>query len=304
MIFYPSRVRYGIRGYVYKPEKITGTCMVNPIYRIRDILPNTHVLCDSGSFQDIDKHIRLHPKDALERQLQYKTYLEKECAGIHFEGLAIYDNMVGVDEIMLCDQNGIYRKQKVRGNEETSLSAIQSTLDAADYYYTQRSRIDTKIIWIAQGIHPRQYIDACALPLLEYASSEDYFGLGGFCIIGRSKKRMLPIFYETVHELVPLVKKKGIQRIHVFGVSVPEAIEYLHTECKKYGIESSTDTSAPEVAARRYGNVYTKQGKQMAAKTFKKIYRKAHWKIWEDYNPIKLAMANVYVYHQYVKGLA
>lgn len=304
MIFYPSRVRGGTKEYPYTPEKITGTCMVNPSYKLYHLLPNKNVLCDSGAFQDIDQHVRLTPEDALQRQITYRDYLRTlvQDVSFNYEALSIYDNMIGVDETVVCDSYGC-RKVKSRGTVETAQGAISSTLHSAQYYATQRDVIDTKIIWIAQGVTPKQYVYECLEPMLTMAKTSDYVGMGGFCIIGKMKKVMLPVFFETLDLLLPMVQKKGIKRIHLFGVGIPDAVTYFAKQCQKFNIEGSTDTSAPEVAAVCFGGVYTKQGRQMSANAFMKKTRRLHWKKWEDYNPIKLAMANVYNYNTYIKGL-
>jgi hypothetical protein len=305
MLFYPSKVYNGTEQYPYYPERITKRVMVNPKYKIKRLLPNTHVLCDSGAFQDLDSNTRLTPKQSLDRQLTYREHLRKITNDplFNYEAVSIYDQMAGVDEELVCI-GGCMQKRKVRGSEETAKAAIIETLDAANYYATQRNAIGTSIIWIAQGVTPRQYTQECTIPLLELAQSHDMFGFGGFCIIGRKRKTMLPLFYETVDMVLPLVKHKGLSRVHVFGVCIPEAIEYLEQASQRYGIVASTDSSAPELSAVAFGKMYKPNGRPLDPKGIMRTFNRKSWVKWQDYNPIKLAHSNVFTYNKYAQGLS
>ncbi len=333
ILFYPSKIYNGTKEYPYTPEYITWRVMLNPKYKVSHLAKGVRCIVDSGAFQDIDAAIRLTPQQALKRQLDYRTYLTGITQDPHFnyEAVCIYDQMAGVDEHLTCldecyidyieyvtsntlhelglskpemrDILSKFKKVKQRGTEQSAARAVTETVKAAEYYSTQRSVINTKIVWIAQGINAEQYTNDCTVPLMDYAQKGDYFGFGGFCIIGKQRKRMLPIFYETVHKVLPVLRKKGIGRAHLLGVMIPDAVTFFVKECKKYGIVPSTDGSAPEVGAVAFGKTYSKDGRQIAPDQIRKIYNRDTWTKWEDYNPIKLAMANVRRYELWSSSL-
>lgn len=285
--FYPSKIYGGTKQYPYNPESITQYVMLNPIYQVKSFYPNTIAICDSGAFQDIDKHNRLTPEQALHRQLKYRdkirTYINQEW---DYEAYCIYDQMIGVDE---CIVDG--KKVKRRGTIETGKKAIEDTLESAQYYYTQKNVL-SKIVYIAQGVTADQYID-CTNSLMDMCTQNDYFGFGGFCIIGRQRKTMLPLFYETCTRVLEILKKKGIQRAHILGVCIPEAITYAAKEGKKFGITISTDSSAPEVNAVAFGKIYSDDMRLTTR----------DWDKWIDYNPIYLAYENVRRYSAWAMSL-
>ena len=207
MYYYASRIGNGRRGKLFQPELVTGRIMVNPVYfRIKNVLPCS-ILCDSGAFQDIHLMQRLTPKQALDRQFMLWNRL-----ALPFEAIATYDQMAGIDEAIVNGQ-----KVKIRGNENSAAKAVHETLVSAEYYKSQQDAINSHIIYVAQGIHTKQYAK-CTDELLTLMRPNDYYGFGGFCIIGRQRKTMLPLFKETVTEVLPMLYKKGIQRVHVFGV--------------------------------------------------------------------------------------
>lgn len=290
MWFYPSKVYSGTKEFPYAPELITQRIMLNPLYKVKTFkTSNIHALCDSGAFQDIDRQTRLTPEEALNRQLAYLKQLRKLFNNPlwNYEAISIYDQMVGVDEQIV---NG--KKIKRRGTEETGILAIKDTLVAAEYYSSQRQQLPP-IIYIAQGINAEQYVQKAVIPLMDLMTTNDYFGFGGFCIIGRQRKKMLPIFFETVVQTIPILKKKGIKRIHIFGVCLKEAIEFLNKQCKNSGILCSTDSSAPELNAVAFGKGYNEN----------LIANVKHGRKWIDYNPIELAHDNIRKYNNWIEQL-
>lgn len=289
-MFYPSKVYVGKVGHPYDPEFITGRVMLNPKYRIKRLASNTKALCDSGAFQDIDKNKRLMPEEALNRQLKYRNFIRDNVvydASWEFESICIYDQMIGVDE---CIIDG--KKKKVRGTVETGKIAVDDTLQSAHYYYTQRQTIPS-ITYIAQGVNSDQYVECTKELLTLMRPNIDYFGFGGFCIIGKQRKTMLPLFYETVYKVLPLLEEKGITRIHLLGVCIPDAVRFAVQESKKYGIHVSTDSSAPEMNAVAFGRTYNDDMRLSVHCGTK----------WVDYNPIELAHENVRKYHLWMKSL-
>jgi len=283
MLFYPSKVYNGTKEKPYQPELITGRVMVNPKYKVSH-LQACDVICDSGAFQDIDKAVRLTPEQALNRQMKYRDHLATllDDPTFTYEALCIYDQMAGVDE---CIDECTGKKVKRRGTEETAQVAVNETLHAAEYYsYVYPHRL----MLIAQGINSSQYAQ-CTNELLTLRRRDDYYGMGGFCIIGKQRKRMLPIFFETVDRVFPMVKAANVHRVHLLGVCIPDAVEYAAKQASRYQLELSTDSSAPEVGAYAFGKVILPNGRQQSPQ----------WRKHIDYDPRELAYQNVTTYHEY-----
>lgn len=288
-LFYPSKVYKGRKDKLYLPESITDRIMLNPVYKMKNIMGTPLCICDSGAFQDIDKETRLTPMNALLRQVRYRDMIAKEKDGFNFEAFCIYDQMIGVDE---CIIDG--KKVKLRGTEDTAKQAIQDTLGSAQVYYKYRDEYNVdKVVWISQGVTPKQYLQECTIPLLDYFRDDDYYGFGGFCIIGRMRKIMLPLFYETVSLVLPALKSRNIKRVHVLGVCIPEAIKHIVHESRKYSITVSTDSSAPEINALAFGKSYNNEMRATIYNGIKNI----------DYDPIDLAHNNVRSYATWMKQL-
>lgn len=250
--FYPSKVYSGTILKPYRPEVIIGRIMLNPIYKAKLFGEPQEALVDSGAFQDIDKEVRLSPEQALDRQLKYREKFRMQFGeSWDFEAVSIYDQMIGVDEQII---NG--KKVKKRGTLDSAMYAIEETLKSAHYYKTRENETQ-RMVYIAQGITTKQYIDECAIPLLTYLRPGiDYFGFGGFCIIGRQRKQLLPLFKETVIELLPILHTAGVHRVHIYGVCIPEAIEFIVNQASQYAIQVSTDSSAPEINGIAFGKQY------------------------------------------------
>lgn len=287
-LFYPSRVYSGRSDFRYQPERITKRIMLNPVYSVTALEFPFDSIIDSGAFQDIDKHTRLSPLQALDRQRRYREKVRKLFPGFDFEAVCIYDQMIGVDE---CIIDG--KKVKKRGTIETGKLAIQDTLYAA-YEYKKYETEFKRIVYIAQGITPEQYTEECVRPLLQLMRPKiDYFGFGGFCIIGKQRKQMLPVFKETCDRVFPLLSKYGIHRAHLLGICLPEAIQIANTYAQKYDIVMSTDSSAPEVNAVAFGRTYTDDARSITVSGKK----------WIDYNPIDLAHENVRKYNEWISNI-
>lgn len=288
-MFYPSKVYRGTKTYPYFPEKINGCAMANPIYKITlwDTINKPKVICDSGAFQDIDKHMRLTPENALIRQKKYETFLQNIYGqNWKFEAICIYDQMIGVDEAI---EDG--KKIKKRGTVESAKLAVQDTLNSAAYYKSQEQYIET-LMYIAQGIDRKQYI-GCVEELMCLSRTTDYFGFGGFCIIGRQRKQMLPLFFDVFENVMPILQKKGIKRAHLLGVCLPEAVQFAVRTAKKFNIVVSTDSSAPEVNAIAFGKGYNEDARPSVRLGDK----------WIDYNPIYSALHNITIYSEWMNNL-
>lgn len=283
VLFYPSKTHDRLNGFAFTPELYTGRVMLNPKYKVTEVLPQTEIICDSGAFQDIDTHIRLTPQMALERQLRFRDRFKHV-----FEATCIYDQMQGVDEQIVDG-----KKIKQRGTEESGRKAVLETLRAAEYYASKRSEIG-RIVFIAQGINPSQYVQECVLPMLPMMTPDDYFGFGGFCIIGRQSS-LKPLFYATLQQTLPYLKERGIRRVHLLGVQVADAVNFAACEVQKYGMELSLDGSSMEINAV-FGKVYDGN-----TAMFRKRWEKEDKMV--KYHPNPLAHQNTAQYQKWCLSL-
>jgi len=279
MIFYPSKNNNILNREVFTPEAVNGCAMVNPHYPV-DLAPGTRYIIDSGAFQELDMLNRVQPWTALKRQLELETQIELRGHHSHAEALVTYDMLCGVDEAIV---NG--KRVKQRGTETTAAPAVLETLRSAHYYHSQAHRVRGAIAYAAQGASPTQYLGCVAdlLPLLR--PGRDWLAFGGFCILGRVRS-LLPVFAATLALVVPLLAASGIHRAHVLGVCVPEAIAMITEAERRYGVQFSTDSSAPEmcgIMGRTYRN-----GRQHA--TYSKAQK------YLDYHPAQLAITNIQEY--------
>jgi hypothetical protein len=88
----------------------------------------------------------------------------------------------------------------------------------------------------------------CARGVINYVEEGDIVGLGGWCIIGKMPKRMLPLFRETVSMVIPFLSKQGVKRVHVWGVCYAPALAELLYACDTEGIRVSTDSAHPSMS--------------------------------------------------------
>jgi hypothetical protein len=214
--------------------------------RLKTRLELSHVtaLLDSGAFSD-KPSARLTPATSLERQLEWESKANKFC---HAEGwkvyaLVSYDRLI--DETWIGDM-----RQKRRWSLKAAESAVGETIEAAAYLASHRDYLTPrKLVLAAQGVDSIQYTE-CAREVLKHATSDDWFGFGGWCIIGRNK-RMLPEFQRTITQVMPLVKAAGVKHVHLFGVMWLPALGSLLHVADQYDITMSTDSSAPVLVCTR-----------------------------------------------------
>jgi hypothetical protein len=121
-------------------------------------------------------------------------------------------------------------------------SAVDTTVAAAKWLDDHRNGLP--LIVSAQGVDAAQYL-RCAERLMPYIKPGDYFGFGGWCIIGKMPAQMMPVFRETVALVIPFLGKEGIKHIHIWGVIYPKALGVLLWECDQWGITVSTDSVGP-----------------------------------------------------------
>lgn len=207
-------------------------------------LTKVTALLDSGAFTDKPAN-RLTPVTALERQLKWEAKA-RDFSGVerwHVEALASYDRLI--DETWTGD-----KRQKKRWSLKGAESAMLETVAAAKYLSEQRERLaPRKLVLAAQGVDSIQYAE-CADEVLKNATADDWFGFGGWCIIGRNKT-MLGEFERTIRLVLPMVKAARVKHVHIFGVLWTPALGRLQWLADQHNITVSTDSSAPVVAMTR-----------------------------------------------------
>ncbi len=192
------------------------------------------VIQDSGAFSD-SWNKRLSFQAALDRQTEHAERFDYVAQITH---RASYDLLI--DEVW-TDGNRSKRRWSVIEAER----AVQETIASAQFLAEHRG--DLHLIQSAQGVDARQYL-ACARRVVDYIGPGDWFGLGGWCIIGKMPHVMLPVFRETLLTVIPFVARKGIQHIHIWGVIYPYALGELLWMCDQHEITVSTDSAGPCLA--------------------------------------------------------
>lgn len=202
---------------------------------------DTRVVLDSGAFADT-AHPRLTFEGALKRQLDHA---ERFNYGDQLEYVASYD--VLIDESVL---DGV--RVKRRWFESAANEAVDTTV-AAGAYLNQHRLKNVGCVMSAQGVTPSQYLD-CTKRIMPYINTDtDVLGLGGWCIIGMMPKRMMPVFRDTIRQVIPYAAKQGVQRIHIWGVIYAPALGELLWMCDQHGLELSTDSSGVSVRPAQFG---------------------------------------------------
>lgn len=202
-----------------------------------DEVPYVVGLLDSGAFSDAPCD-RLDPAGSLERQLKWETNASRLWgAPWRAEALVSYD--------LLIDEKwtGGARKKQRWGVAEAE-RAVRVTVDAAAFLSSQRRRLSPRRLVLAcQGVDMVQYAE-CAAGVLSHATPADWFGLGGWCIIGWHRTWM-PTFWAAMRRTLPLVASAGLSRVHIFGVLYQPALGGLLWLCDQFGLSLSTDSSGP-----------------------------------------------------------
>jgi hypothetical protein len=63
-------------------------------------------------------------------------------------------------------------------------------------------------------------------------------------------------YFEVLDRVLPLMKARGVRRLHIFGVGVFKVLIKTHVMCQRYGVIPSYDTSALEFNAV-FGKTFT-----------------------------------------------
>lgn len=195
------------------------------------------VIQDSGAFSDGPDN-RLDVKTAIARQIVHANKYNYTNQITH---VASYDLLI--DERW---KNG--QRFKERWDEKTSKKAVQETVNNAAWLSENRHIIpnNPNLVLSAQGVSPSQYLD-CTKRILPYMQEGDIFGLGGWCITGKMKRRMMPVLSQTMRLIFPVLHTAGVQWVHVWGVLLAEALAQIGYWCEKYSIKFSTDSAGPSI---------------------------------------------------------
>ncbi len=272
MRFFVSKVHNSLNGIPYNPEIQTPYLCLNPYYNVvlAEDKPVNYLL-DSGAFQDV-KGNRLTCEQALERQLAFE-----KSVGRNAYAIVSYDRLV--DEQMA---DGIQIKSRV--SREVGESYVMDTIEAAEYLSSRRDELEgRRLVLSCQGSDTEQYLD-CMDQVISIAEPGDIIGIGGFCILSKSKVYEQQ-FYEIISEAFPKLHKAGITNAHIFGMGVFRALVQADIWGRMNGIDVSYDTSAAEMNAV-FGKSFNPIQGQMS-----KVFSKQHKN--KGYRSSDLSMLNV-----------
>ena len=195
-------------------------------------------LLDSGAFTDVVSDSRLDANVALDRQMRF----EQRAADMfgqswHAEAMVSYDRLI--DEKLVSG-----KRRKERWSLQAGEAAVRETIDAAIYLASQRQRISPrKLVLSCQGVDYVQYGE-CAAEVLKACQPGDWFGLGGWCLLGRSQT-FLPEFIRTLRRVLPMVATAGVGHVHLFGVLWEPALAALQWFADENGLTASCDSAKP-----------------------------------------------------------
>lgn len=197
----------------------------------RVVVPDdTVVLQDSGAFSD-GPDDRLSFKDAFAREVKHAQKYKYEDKVVT---MASYDLLI--DEKWRDGQ-----RFKMRWTESEAEQAVDETVEAARYISEHCSR---HLVLSAQGVTAQQYL-RCTERVAPFFRDGDVLGLGGWCIVGKMPRVMMPVFRETIDTVIPFASKFTTQ-VHIWGVLYAPALGELLWMCDEYGLRLSTDSSGPQ----------------------------------------------------------
>lgn len=219
----------------------------------------------------------------MERQLAFEKKIGRSAYA-----LVSYDRLV--DEQM---EGGEQIKKRVTG--DTAEQYVTETIEAAEYLSSRRERLPgRRLVLSCQGSTAEQYLD-CLKEVLQIARPGDIVGLGGFCILSKSKTYENQ-FYEVIREGFPCIKRAGVDRVHIFGMGVFRALVQADIWARMNGLECSYDTSAAEMNAV-FGKSFDPVQGQM-----RQIFSKSHKN--KGYRSADLALLNIRLIDNYWSELA
>jgi len=278
MKFYVSKTGNKLNGLPYCPEHIAECICVNPLYPVKFVDDhvfhfNNKVIIDSGAFQDVKDSQRLSFMEALQRQFDF----QKNC-NISADAIVSYDRLVD-------EQIHEGKQFKKRVSEEVGKRYVEETIQAAEFLseYIKKHSINKDLILSCQGTTLEQY-QYCIERVSNMARKRDIIGLGGFCIISRSKEYEEQ-FYKVIEWAFPYLHSKGLTKVHIFGVGIFKILIRAEILAIKYGINLSYDTSSAEISGVM-GRVF-----DPSSLTMTHIFEKYEKNI--EYKPRNLAYINI-----------
>jgi len=201
---------------------------VSPVYGIKErrdssvrLPADCDVIQDSGAFCD-QHHGKKSFAEALDRQIKHA---EDYGYTDQISYRATYDTLV-----------------RKTASAEFAREAVQNTISAARWLSLHRD--DMRLIITAQGLDTAQYLQ-CVRDLLPHFEEGDVLGLGGWAYIGKARRILMPPFRAMLKAVIPFAAREGVQRIHIWGVCIPEALAVLLWEADQHGIAISTDSAGP-----------------------------------------------------------
>lgn len=226
-----------------EPVRVGSFACISPVYgrtlrtkRVNSvkITPETRlILQDSGAFCDGPGQ-RLSFAAALARQQRHAARFDYDW---RLSWRASYD--VLIDEHR--DSSG--QRVKRRWSEREAWEACLETIQAASFLSAHREGIPC--ILSAQGVSAEQYLK-CVQGILPYLRAGDMLGLGGWCILGL-RPRLLPVFRETIHQVIPFVSREGVRHVHLWGCLFAPALGELLWLCDQHGLTLSVDSVGPSL---------------------------------------------------------
>lgn len=283
MQYFVSKNHNNLNRRQFSPETITPRLCLNPRYPVhlaRDP-EEVEVLLDSGAFQDIRDEDRKTFGDALERQLEFQEHV-----GFQARYVVSYDRIV--DEVITKD--GVRTKVRVDGRRARKY--VDETIDAAQFLTEHRDEVSpSRLILSCQGVSSQQY-GRCVKEILYLAEREDVIGFGGQCIIGQ-RPGLTRDYFKVLEAALPKVRRKGIRRIHIFGVGTFPVLVRTQALCWKWGVVPSYDTSALEINAR-WGKVAVppQPGDWLPSLHVTRVFDQKDK--FELFHPRDIAMANIW----------
>jgi hypothetical protein len=153
------------------------------------------------------------------------------------EAIASYD--------LLIDETWVESsKIKRRWSIEDAWAAVDATVEAAQYISTQRQYLRPRhLVLGCQGVDADQY-RVCVERVLECSAAGDWVGLGGWCILGRMSS-WVPTYWETLHQVIPLIAQSPVNHIHLYGSMLDESLAPLLWFCDQHGLTCSADSKRP-----------------------------------------------------------
>lgn len=292
MQYFVSKNHDRLNRKTFEPEKFSSRICLNPSYPVTlgGRTSNLTVMLDSGAFQDIQSEDRLSYSAALDRQLEFERDQD-----IFANYLVSYDRIVDESPTVQGE------RKKRRVGSQTADRYVRETIDAAKYLSDQREDLEPRrLILSNQGVSPDQYI-GCVKETLKFAEPGDVIGFGGFCIIGQVP-RYTQDYFEVLKRSLPLLKKKKIKRIHVFGVGVFKVLIKTHVLCSRAGITPSYDTSSLELNAV-FGRTFHPDTKGIgpAGVHLTNVFAKEDK--YELYHPCDWALLNINIVNQFWREL-